>query len=666
MLLALLLFGLSILLGISIMSKIGFADNAIAKLAFSFPVGIASSGFILLALYFANGYFDNFVFYLALMAIAILSVVLLYPFRLTGFGLYGSRKGKDKIAFRKVIAISLVVYAIIAMVLIISIYMKNGTLYCVGPALCSDLMYHIGIGNSIVYTHFPPKYLFTIDTINVFPFISDFYSAVLMRYGMGLLLAVMLPYMLLFFSAVVGTALLSYRITKSPLAVAITLLVFWFGSDYAMAIMLYFLSSLNPAIPNFFPPLGTLLGNYGISATGFHAIFDSAELIASGWTSIIYQILMPQRDFVLGLPIGIMLIYAIYAFGFDRAHLSKTDFAFLGIMFGMLPLVHPVTMEVVAVVGAFGFAYLLTDRKKRKDALVGLLFVTIPAICLAVPQLTYMTHQRLASGWYRFVYQYFMPYTGNAFTSTLYGAVNIILYWIEMVGIPLLLAIVGLKLAPKKARMLFIPFLALWVFISVYAVQPLVADSNKVFLYVFLLLSILASYPVAWLYSNRKIFAKALAIVLVALVSMNFVFMYTHWATYPFHWITKADFNATDFILHNTSQDAIFAVSNNESLIQIVSSLGHRQTLISFEPYVTIDEHTYPMQQLDAANAQIFDYANCTTIKAYNISYIFYQSDNASGERVFENANFSLVYNTTDRENGDIIAIYKASCKDGN
>jgi len=662
MLFGILFAALSISLGIGILSRVSFADNALTKIAFGLPAGVVASSFILLALYAINGYFDNTVFYIGLVIIAALSITLLYPFKFKGFNLYRTGKNKNnERSFKKVIIWSLAVYAIIAFVLISSLYMKNGTLYCIGPSICSDLMYHVGIGNSLIYTHFPPKYTFTIDAKNVFPFISDFYTAVLIRYGLGLVWAVLLPDLMLFFSAVLGASLLVYRMTKNTFISISTMFIFWFGSDYIMGIILYYLSSITSLIPNVLEPLNVLVG-YGVSLTRFSAILSSAQFIVSGWTSIIYQILLPQRDFVLGLPIGIMTLYAIYLIGFEKIKFEKKDLVFLGIMVGTLPLVHPVTMEVTVAVGLFAFAYTLLDKKRRKEVIYEFALILIPVICLAVPQLLYMTHQELAAGWYRFIYQNFIPATGNVFTSALYGVLNIAVYWLEMVGIPLILAIIGFKLAPKKIRIMFMPFLLLWVFITVYAVQPNPTDSNKIFVYIFLMMSVLASYPLLWLYNRKSLLVKVAAIVIIASISLNFAFVYRYWAMSPLPWITSAAFNATNFILQNTNQSAIFAVSNNESLLQVVSSLAHRQTLISVEPYVAIDEYTYPLQQLNSINAQIFEYGNCTAIRDYNISYIFYQESNVSGEKVFENSDFKLLYNTTDQLRNRVIAVYKAAC----
>ncbi|MEM3415845.1 MAG: hypothetical protein QW719_00705, partial [Candidatus Micrarchaeaceae archaeon] len=659
MLLALLFIVLSVLLGVSILSKIDFAKGVIVKFTFGFPVGMIISSFILFALYAVNGYFDNTIFYVTLVLIASITIVLFYPFRFDKFSVYDyTNQKKERTTFMHVTIWSLIVYAIIAFVLLSSLYMKNGTLYCLGPAICSDLMYHIGIGNSLIYTHFPPKYLFTIDATNVFPFISDFYTAVLIRFGLGLQWAVLLPDLILFFSAVLGTGFLAYRITKNLFITVASLFIFWFGSDYFMAIILYSLSRVSSLVPNFLQPLSIVLGDYGINTTGIGAILSSAQFIVSGWTSIIYQMLLPQRDFVMGLPIGVMLIYAIYLIAFEKVRFNKKELVFMGVMAGTLPLVHPVTLEVIGFVGIFAFAYMLSDKKLRKLAVYEFLIILIPLICLAVPQLAYMTHQKLAAGWYKFVYQSFIPATGNYFLSAVYGIANILIYWIEMVGIPLILAIIGLKLASKKVKFMFVPFLLLWIFITVYAVQPNPVDSNKIFVYVFMIISILAAYPLFWLYRKKALLAKIAAVVIIASISLNFAFVYRYWALSPLPWITSSAFNAVGFILNNTNQSAIFAVSNNDSLLQTVSSLAHRQTIISIEFYVSIDEYTYPLQLLDKINTQVFENGNCSVIREYNISYIFYQESNTSGEKVFENSNFVMLYNTTDNLRNRVIAIY--------
>ncbi len=665
--LAILLVVVSVLLGIMLMLRINFAESIIAKIAFGIPVGITVSSYIMLALYAANGMLTNTVFYATLALLTSFLALLTYiegakwRHRKRKVGATSANADTKRLA-----SVSLwagIVFAIIAFVLLSSLYMSNGSLYCIGPQMCSDLMYHIGIGNSLVYTHFPPKYFFSINSTNVFPFISDFYTAVLMKYGMSLRWAVLIPDLLLFFSAIFGSAVLVYRMTKNVFITVSTMFIFWFGSDYFMAIVLYSLGTFTNVVPNLLPPLSSFLNGYGVhSVNPIFAILDTSQFVVSGWTSIVYQMLLPQRDFVLGLPLGIMIIYAAYGIAFEKIKLGNTDLLLIGGVIGTLPLVHPVTLEVVAVVGIFAFLYMLRDKKNRKKTLTEFLIILAIILCLAIPQLLYMSHQRLASGWYKFVYQNFMPAQPGYFDAGLDVLLNVAVYWIEMVGVPLILAILGFFLAPKRLRVFFAPFLILWIFIMIYAVQPNPSDSNKIFVYVFLIISVFASYLLYWIYGKKSILAKFAAVVLIALVSLNFAFIYLYWAHFPLAWISRTAFNATNFILQNTNQNAIFAVSNNNSLLSIVPSLAHRQTLVSMGIYVSMDEYTYPLQMLNQTNAQIFDNGSCSAIKRFNISYIFYQESNASGERVFSNVNFTKIYNATDNIRGKHIAIYKVNC----
>lgn len=324
-------------------------------------------------------------------------------------------------------------------------------------------------------------------------------------------------------------------------------------------------------------------------------------------------------------------------------------------------MTHPVTLEVIAAFGLFTFAYLVSGRKRAKRTAYEFVLVLVPLLCLALPQLAYMAQQKLAEGWYSFIYQNFIYDSGNAVVSLLYSVFNVIIFWFEMIGVPLIIAVFGFKLAPKKVRILFIPFFLLWVFITIYSVQPVPADSNKIFLYIFLVLSAIAGYPLAWLYTKRKLLGKVSAIAILAAICLNFPLLYLHWMPVQNLWITATEFNASKFIIKNTPQNAIFAVNDNQSLIQVVSSLSHRETIMSIEPYVSIDEHTYPLQQLDYADKQVFQHGNCSVIRMYNISYVYYVGLQ-SGQSVFDNGNFTLVYNATDWPWGKEIAIYKTNC----
>ncbi|MDE1855340.1 MAG: hypothetical protein KGH57_03430 [Candidatus Micrarchaeota archaeon] len=660
MLLAILFLLLSIAVGFGIVERLGFFDTLLENFALGVPAGIVISSFIVLGLYVLQRGFTDATFFISLVIMAAV-IVLLYWKRLST-GRFAPGRVRITPMPKGIEYTMLLVYGIIAFVLITSMYMYNGSLYCVGPAICSDLLYHMGIGNSVIYGGFPPKFPFTIDTLNVFPFINDFYSALLMRYGFGLVAAALLPYLLLFLSAVVITTELAYLVLKNKFATLAAMLVFWFGSDFIMAFIVYPLNAALPFIPSELFPLSSITRDYGVTASGIGALFASTTLIISGWTSILYQNLLPQRGFVLALPLGVMLIYFAYQFLFKKRRFTRPQLAFIGVIVGLMPLTHPITLVVLAFVGAYVLLKLLLDSKRRSELRTLALYVAVPAAVLIIPQIAYMASQPPVPGRYHFVYQYFYPTTGNLVSNILSNMVSVPSFWIDLLGVPLFLAVAGYVFARKEFRSFVLPFLAIWIFVTIFSFELDGSDANKLFMYVFLMLCILGGYVFAKLYS-MKLAWKFLAVLLILANIANFPAVYGRWVVVnPLQWLSSSELNASTFVMGNTSINSVFAVSDYSTLQQTIPSLGARQTLLSMYPYVQIDEYTHPLNQLILDNEQIFSTGDCSLIRSLNISYVYLLSNSTNDTVPFTNSNFTLVFSQPDPLRGAVINIYKVRC----
>lgn len=659
MLLAVAFLLLSFALGLAIIERTRFFDSVLENFALGIPIGIAISSFIVLGFDALAGGFSDSVFYMSLL-VMLLAIIVLYRRELLS-GRLRIRKLKPTSVPKSVLYIILLIFGIIAFVLLTSVYMSNGTLYCIGPSLCSDLFYHMGTGNSVIYSGFPPKWLFTTNAINVFPFINDLYSALLINYGLGLVPSVIIPYLVLFFSAVTLTTEFAYFVLKNRFATLASMLVFWFGSDFIMAFIAYPLSSALPGIPNNLPPLASILANYHSSATGFGALLATSSFIISGWTSILYQNLFPQRGFVLALPLGIALLFFAYQFLFAKKRFTKAQLLLIGVIVGLMPLIHPITLLIFAFVGVYVFLKLLLDKERRREIAAIALYVVLPALILALPQVIFMTSQPPVPGRYHFVYQYFYT-TGHGFVSDLLtNLVQVPFFWIDLVGLPIFMAIAGYVLAGKNMRSFFLPFLSIWIFVTIFSFELDGSDANKLFMYVFFSMCILSGYLFSRLY-RKGVAWKAFAVVLVLANVLNFAAIYGYWASLTLPWISPAEFNASEFALHNTSANSIFAVSDYSSLQQPISSLGGRQTLLSMYPYVEIDEYTHPLSQLISDNSQIFSTGNCTLLRSLNISYVYLLSNSSNSTTPFLNQNFVQVFTQPDQLRGATIFIYKVLC----
>ena len=659
MITALLVLAVSVIFGVSIVSRLEFADSALLKISFGVPFGIAAFSFLELLLYYLYGKVTIVTMYIAVVALAALAAVaILQKTGLSAKKLKKHFSGKGTgMPFMLGIYL-LVLYAIIGTLFLVSVFSVGHALYCEGPG-CSDTMYHIGVGNSLLYSSWPPKLYFAYGANNVFPFIYDFFVSMMMKYGLGLNAALAVPEQLMVFSFVCLSVLIAYRITGSELKAVMSTVILWFGGTGFIQLLDYpFKDTLSKLL---FPiHLLTPPATSGILSGVNAAVYVSTDFITY-WVSVINTMLIAQRDFMLGLPIGFAVIYLLYIFVYEKKKMSKKEAVFIGVLIGMLPLIHPLTLVVVGVLAVFSIAVYLITSKNRIIAATNSAIAAVAAIVIGIPQMLYIDAQPKGLNWFYQNWGGFVIHMHNALLTGLATTGNIIFFWIEVVGLPAVIGIIGLAYAKKRERLLFIPFMALWVLITFISITPNPGDENEIFLYVFFILAIISSELLYKLWKSNKI-GKAAVIAMLVVICFNALFVVYFDDLHNVQLLeSPAELSAASFIANNTPEGAVFAVSNYNTFNPVASTLGSRQTIISIAMYVG-GIVTIPPQELEAANANIILHGNCSTIRDYNVSYIYLQSDNASSEMPFNNSNFSAVYKVHDTMLNDNITIYRAYC----
>lgn len=649
----------SLLFGFTLVSRLEFAENLLLKLSIGLPIGIASYSTLSFLLYYLNGYATGLMLSLAGLLLLLFSLL---------FVLQGQNKPTIKsikkrllgkgIGLPTALAVFLIIlYVVIEPIFAASAFYYHGVFYCENPG-CSDNIFHISLGNSVLYSAFPPKLFLAYRVVDVFPLMYDFFDAVMLKYGLGLNGSLMIPEGIMVFSFLSISLLIAYRVTKSKLKSIFSLIIFWFGGVGFIQMLDYpFVTVLQKV----FDPIHLLTPPFmgtGAAATIKALVWVATDFITP-WVSIINTMLIAQRDFILGLPIGLAIIYMLYIFAFERKEPSKKEAAFLGFCIGVLPLIHPLTFFSVIVIGAFSVSIFIIRAKNKIKSVSRAAIAAAVAAIIALPEVLYIDLQHRSINWFYYIYGSFIIHAQGA--TLLFSVGNIIFFWIEVAGIPAVLCFIGLVYARKEERLLFLPFLALWVIITIIAITPNPADSNEIFLYIFLMLSILTSELLYAIWKKPR-YGKILAIALIVLICINIVFVFWQDNINNLQ-ITEsnAEMRSAAFIFNNTPQNAIFAVSNYDTFNPVVPSLAARQTLISIEVYVT-GIQTIPLQQLVAANAGIISSGNCTLINDYNVSYIYLLGGNATSRLPFHNPNFNEVYNTYSKSINGNITIYHADC----
>ena len=644
--------------------RMQFSRSAVEAIAIGIPFGIVSFGSLLFVFDYIFGSINSYAIGLSfLVMLAALAAVYSKPiYNLVSIPHKKHKKNNSKVqitSLPKWAAIfALAIAIIIAIIFIAGTGHYSNGIYCI-DASCSDALYHIGIGYSVAFGHFPPQYYFTVGTKNVFPFMSDLYMGMLHRFGLGIVSALMLPDVMLVFSFVWLSMMVAYAISKSTRISILSTIMFWFGGVGFIKILDFpFIKQITPL----FQPahLFYLPQPHNTIPSFIYSVLKMSEIPTSYWTSIINSMLLAQRDILLGLPLALIAIYIIYLGFFSEKRFGAKEYIFLGILAGMLPLANAESVILVVFLGASALFYVLAKRGRLRG-LYNFMLVAIPFAIIGSMELLYMNSQKREPNWSYFVYQNYILHGSNALITVILSIENIIFFWLQVAGIPVILGLLGLYYAKRNSKAFFIPFMALWVFVTVYTPQPNPADSNKIFIYVFLMLCLFMAYLVDAMWKKGHLWG-ALGILLVILVIINFPLFFTH-DVFAFKQplLTNAEIAAGSYITNNTPTGAVFVVNDYNAFRNPVSSIAMRQTLISIGQYVG-GIYKYQPQQMINATTQIISRASCATAIKYNVSYAYLENPNATTLKLFNASGFDMVFNYSQPSIPQKIYVYKLNC----
>jgi hypothetical protein len=279
----------------------------------------------------------------------------------------------------------------------------------------------------------------------------DFQTAALMAAGLGLHDALMWTALPL----VLATAGLFYffalRIARSRLAAVLACFLFLFNGGFGFV---YLFADWRASGKGCFEFWRALPVNYtNLWARDIH------------WVNLVADGLLPQRTLLFGLPAALM-IFTLFAVVWEQAGTEEKTgasatrlLASAGVLAGLLPLFHLHAYFGVVFVSVALFAL----RPGRR----WLAFWT-PAALLAAPQL-YGAGVHAAGGGFVHLQPGWMMSAGSSFA----------IYLLRNFGVPLVLALPALVVAPREWRKFYVAFLALFAFALSVAVSPNVFDNVK-------------------------------------------------------------------------------------------------------------------------------------------------------------------------------------------
>ncbi len=386
-----------------------------------------------------------------------------------------------------------------------------------------DLPFHISVITSFVYgNNLQPEDPTYAGVKFTYPFLTDFISAIFVRCGASLRQAMFIENFVIalaFVGLIHSWALVMLR---DRLAALLTPLLVILNGGFGWIL---FFQRATETHTNFVSFLKSL-------PVSFTVIPDTTWR----WGNAVSSLLIPQRGFLLGLPLALIVFTQWWLAGDEdrngeqpegkkakfkkgsKRQKSRTPYASgmsdpvvrmvaAGIVAGLLPLVHAHSFVVVMTVGA-GIA--LLQRRWR----AWFCFFAVASV-VALPQMFWSTHNSAVDATKFFDWQFGWDR----------GKDNAVWFWIKNAGLFIPLTIAALlwrnskPLVSHKLLIFFLPFTLCFIVPNVLKMAPWIWDNIKVLFYWWLASAPLVALLLARLWQQdlaKKVFAVILFVCVTA------------------------------------------------------------------------------------------------------------------------------------------------------
>jgi len=331
-----------------------------------------------------------------------------------------------------------------------------------------DLPFHWSIINSFLYgENFPPEHTIYSGYPIRYYFLSDFFTALLMKSGLSLWGAFTFQGIVLSIALLGIVYLFTYRLTQDKIAAAMSPFLFFFNGGLGFIQFFKDLINHRENLINFFLYLNdyTNIGDLGYR-----------------WINTTTSLLVPQRPFLFGFPMSILVLTMLWV-GMKRG--SKGHYALAGVLAGMLPLFHAHSYFCLGIMSAVLFLLFPSVRW---------LWFFIPAGVLSLPQALYLMPRGESTDHFFNIHLGWMANEENAFW-----------FYLKNTGlfIPILLGtLIFSKSLSNSQRKFAIPFILVFLITNFIQFTPWDWDNVKVLIYFNIGSIPYVSYGLASLWKN--------------------------------------------------------------------------------------------------------------------------------------------------------------------
>lgn len=435
-----------------------------------------------------------------------------------------------------------------------------------------------------------------------YTFMPDFLSAIFIKLGSDIIPSMIAPGFVFSMALVILLYYFSLRLSKKEIVAALAVLLFIFDGGLGF---LYFFKD----IANL--PYAGLLDFFKNSPLEYAHLADKNI----HWTALINNLLLPQRAFTMGMPLGILVLTAILI-GLKEAKNNKMFF-YGGIIAAFLPAIHIHSLVAVSFLG-FSLIVLFSGKNFNLIAKRLLLFFG-PIAVLGFWQILFL-----------------FPGNGYSYIVQLGWMAkdeNWIYFWVKNLGFNFIFILPAFFVVGRKMKIFYIPFFLLFIIANIFLFQPHDYDNIKIMEYWFLPTSIILSIFLAKVW-QESILSKLFVCAVLPLMILAPVLDLAHLYFRPgYLFLTKEEIKAAETIKEKTPQNSVFLTSDKHN--HLVPVLTGRRILMGYRGWLWTYGIKYQEREKDIA-AMYSGASNAKKLlEKYNIDYVFI----GSSERAMPNIN---------------------------
>jgi len=486
------------------------------------------------------------------------------------------------------------------------VYTPSG-LYAGYVGIWGDWAAHLTYAGSFAYAHnFPPEFPIDPGHHLGYPFIIDFLAADLVPVGLSLTEALTATSGMLGLALPAVLYLTAARFLGGRAGAAIAVFVFLLSGGLGFVLL------AGDLVHGGLSTLAHLPRQYTLDSDHYNL----------QWLNPVLAYLVPQRSTLFGFSLALILLVILWIA--LREKLGWRPFLFAGLAAGSLPIFHVHAWGTVVALPAF---WALFNRRREWR------YFFVPALVIGVPILAWMwppDNTAVCGDWPSVGGFCFQPgwlsFNDWRHLGLWLFFPDVIAFWLLNTSLLIPLLIAGQALYrrfPTAYPNWFVPVWLWFVVPNLFVLQPWVWDNTKFFIFWALLGSILAGGVLALMF-RAGIATSIVAVVVLVLLCFSSFLDLTRASDYTVStnlFTDSGGLEVADWVRHNTSPHAIFAVANQHN--SPVPTLAGRRELVGYPGWLwTYGLADYQKKSDDDQKILEGDPSALDLVRKYRIDYV--------------------------------------------